>query len=597
MKKSIMKCLVLLSCLAVLLTAALSIAGFYSVYEGQVQQQLRTQVEVIRDSLDYSEDPQEYLEAVKLAAGDIRFTWIDADGTVLFDTDAQASQMENHQDRQEVVAARNKGFGQTTRQSSTLGDRTYYAAYLCDDGSVIRGAIPLRSITNVFVNNLPTTLGIVALMVIVSIPVSRLMTKRLLAPVLAASQSLTLEDANLPEPVYEELEPFFDKIRTQTAQLAANYHHIEQEKSTLSMIISGVREGLILIDGDKNVLSCNDGAISLLQAHAATNYVGHSVLALCREPEFAHAVNQAVHEKESSETVLSVGGLYLRVYVSPAEGVPGAMILIVDSSAQIRAEQQRRDFSANVSHELKTPLTSISGFAEMIESGMAQQKDVRGFAGRIRQEAGRLQFLIDDIMRLSEIEEGEACQEWEPVHLLQIAQDTVETLSIEAREKKVSISCGGEDLVIDANQRMMDELMTNLLSNAVKYNKEGGSAHITVEKQGNMAAILVSDTGIGIPPEHQQRVFERFYRVDKSRSKETGGTGLGLSIVRHIAQVMKGSVILKSQEDVGTEITVLLPFHQEPAGAGSQNGSAGADGPAGAGGHAGSAGADSHNGR
>ena len=184
MKKSIMKCLVLLSCLAVLLTAALSIAGFYSVYEGQVQQQLRTQVEVIRDSLDYSEDPQEYLEAVKLAAGDIRFTWIDADGTVLFDTDAQASQMENHQDRQEVVAARNKGFGQTTRQSSTLGDRTYYAAYLCDDGSVIRGAIPLRSITNVFVNNLPTTLGIVALMVIVSIPVSRLMTKRLLAPVL-----------------------------------------------------------------------------------------------------------------------------------------------------------------------------------------------------------------------------------------------------------------------------------------------------------------------------------------------------------------------------------------------------------------------------
>ena len=246
------------------------------------------------------------------------------------------------------------------------------------------------------------------------------------------------------------------------------------------------------------------------------------------------------------------------------------------------AARQQEDFTASFVHELKTPLTSISGFAEMIESGMAQQKDVRGFAGRIRQEAGRLQFLIDDIMRLSEIEEGEACQEWEPVHLLQIAQDTVETLSIEAREKKVSISCGGEDLVIDANQRMMDELMTNLLSNAVKYNKEGGSAHITVEKQGNMAAILVSDTGIGIPPEHQQRVFERFYRVDKSRSKETGGTGLGLSIVRHIAQVMKGSVILKSQEDVGTEITVLLPFHQEPAGAG---------------GHAGSAGADGHNGR
>lgn len=565
MKKSMMKCLVLLSCLAVLLTAALSAAGFYGVYERQVQHQLQTQAEVVRNSLDFADDTQGYLAAMKKAAGDTRFTLIAEDGTVLFDSDADQSTMGNHEYREEVAQARRGGFGEATRKSETMGRKTYYAAYLCDDGTVIRAAIPLQSISSVFFNNLPTTLGIVLLMILIALPLSRLMTKRLLAPVLGAAQNLSLEDENtpLPDPAYEELEPFFNKIRTQKAQIAADFHRIEQEKNTVAMITTGIREGLILIDGDKNVLSCNDGAITLLQAHVATNYVGHSVLALCREPQFAGAVNQAVHEKSPSETVLAIGGLFLRVYVSPAEGVPGAMILIVDSSAQIRAEQQRRDFSANVSHELKTPLTSISGFAEMIESGMAQPEDVKGFAGRIRMEAGRLQFLIDDIMRLSEIEDGSGAHtEWEQVPLLEVARETVETLSIEAQEKQVTVSAGGEDLVIEGNRRMMEELMTNLLSNAVKYNRQGGDARIIIERHGANAAVMVNDTGIGIPPEHQQRVFERFYRVDKSRSKQTGGTGLGLSIVRHIAEVHSGSVSLKSQADVGTEITVTLPIQQ-----------------------------------
>lgn len=562
MKKNIMQCLVLLSCLAVLLTAVLSAAGFYGVYEVQVQRQLKTQAEVVRNSLNFTTDPQGYLAQVKQAAGDTRFTLVGQDGTVLFDSDAQASAMENHEDRLEIAKARKNGFGQATRESETMGHKTFYAAYLCEDGSVLRASIPLQSISAVLLNNLPTTLGIVLLMVLLAIPLSRLMSRRLLAPVLAAAQCLSEEEQYLPESHYEELEPFFNKIRAQKAQIAADYHRIEQEQKTVAMITSGIREGLVLIDGDKNVLSCNDGAIGLLQAHTATNYVGHSVLGLCREPDFAQAINLAVHEKQPSELVMEIGGLYLRVYVSPAEGMPGAMVLLVDSSAQIRAEQQRRDFSANVSHELKTPLTSISGFAEMIESGMAQQQDVAGFAGRIRMEAGRLQFLIDDIMRLSEIEEGTARGDWAKVDLLKAAQATVETLSIEAQEKQVTLSAQGEELVIDGNQRMMEELMTNLLSNAVKYNQQGGMAHIAVEKQGEMAAILVSDTGIGIPAEHQQRVFERFYRVDKSRSKQTGGTGLGLSIVRHIAEYHNGSVVLRSQEGVGTEITVLLPLRQ-----------------------------------
>lgn len=565
MKKNIVQCLILISAVAVLLTAVLSAVGFYNVYEEQVQKQLRTQAQVVRDSLEFTDDPLGYLEATKKAAGDTRFTLIDENGAVLFDSSADASGMENHEGRAEVVKARESGFGEATRQSETLGQKTYYAAVRCEDGSVLRAAVALQSVSAVFVNNLPMTLGIVLLMVLVSIPLSRLITRRLLAPIMDAAQQISLEgEENIPtRPIYEEMEPFLNKIRAQKAQIAADFHRIQQEQGTVAMIISGMREGLILIDGDKNVLSCNEGAIHLLQAHITTNYIGHSVMGLCRDPNFMAAVNQAVHDQKASETVLEVGGLYLRVYVSPAEGVPGAMILIVDASAHIRAEQQRKDFSANVSHELKTPLTSISGFAEMIESGMAQQQDVASFAGRIRLEASRLQYLIDDIMRLSEIEDGSNPGEWENVPLMDVAKETVETLSIEAQENGVAISCGGEPLTVDANRHMMEELMTNLLSNAVKYNRPGGTAHINVEKRGEMAAIMVSDTGIGIPPEHQNRVFERFYRVDKSRSKQTGGTGLGLSIVRHIAEYHKGSVSLQSQEDVGTEITVLLPIHQK----------------------------------
>ena len=325
---------------------------------------------------------------------------IDQNGKVLFDSSADAAGMENHEGRAEVIKARESGFGEATRQSETLGQKTYYAAVRCEDGSVLRAAVALQSVSAVFVNNLPMTLGIVLLMVLVSIPLSRLITRRLLAPIMDAAQQISLEgEENIPtRPIYEEMEPFLNKIRAQKAQIAADFHRIQQEQGTVAMIISGMREGLILIDGDKNVLSCNEGAIHLLQAHITTNYIGHSVMGLCRDPEFMGAVNRAVHDQKASETVLEVGGLYLRVYVSPAEGVPGAMILIVDASAHIRAEQQRKDFSANVSHELKTPLTSISGFAEMIESGMAQQQDVAGFAGRIRLEASRLQYLIDDIM-------------------------------------------------------------------------------------------------------------------------------------------------------------------------------------------------------
>lgn len=564
MKKSIMQSLICVSTLAILLTAILSAMGFYRTYERQAQQQLQAQGRLVQAGLGFARQPREYLASLSRAVPDTRLTLIDADGEVLFDSNAQAETMVSHEGRQEVRQARQQGFGEDLRQSDTLGEQTYYLAYLCQDGLVLRLSASMHSVSTVFFSSLPQAIVLGLLMALLAVPISRLITQRLMAPVMEAAQGLSLGETVATKPAYQELAPFLDKIRAQKAQIAASIHRIHQEKNTLSLITSGVREGLILIDGNKNVLSCNRSALELLQSPVDIP-VGRSVLDLCPDPAFAQLVNRAMDGRQTEEMDLELGGLYLWLCVSPARGAPGAMILAVDSSDQARAERQRRDFSANVSHELKTPLTSISGFAELIETGMAQGRDAAQFAGRIRLEAGRLQFLIDDIMRLSEIEDGVKA-EWEQVDLLEAACRAVDTLSLEAAEKQVSLSCQGESLPIQGNFRMLEELMTNLLSNGVKYNRPGGSAWLSVERRGEMAAIVAGDTGIGIPAQHQARVFERFYRVDKSRSKQTGGTGLGLSIVRHIVEFHQGGVTLQSQEGKGTEITVLLPIKQPEKG-------------------------------
>ena len=560
MKKSILQSLICVSALAVLLTAALSALGFYRLHEEQAQRQLQNQGRLILAGLDSAPRPLDYLDALSRTAPDLRLTLIDSGGGVVFDSSAPADGMENHETRQEVVQARREGFGECARRSDTLGETAYYSAYLRQDGSVLRLGATAQSLTAVFFGSLPWAAAIGLLMAGLALPISRWVTRRLMAPVMEAAQSLSLEEAPVGKPPYQEREPFLDKIRAQKAQIAASIHRIQQEKNTLSMITSGVREGLILIDGNKNVLSCNQAARELLQAPTG-DLEGRSALELCPDPAFAQAVNQAMSSRQPQQTVLQVGPLYLRLYVSPAKSAPGGMILAVDSSQQVQAERQRRDFSANVSHELKTPLTSISGFAELIETGMARGQDAAQFAGRIRLEAGRLQFLIDDIMRLSEIEDG-GKGEWEQVPLLQTARQAADTLALEAAEKEVSIFCQGEELKIEANGRMMEELTVNLLSNGVKYNRPGGFAWLTIERQGEMAAVIAEDTGIGIPLQHQDRVFERFYRVDKSRSKQTGGTGLGLSIVRHIVETHQGFLSLESEEGKGTKITVLLPLKQ-----------------------------------
>lgn len=560
MKKSILQSLICVSALAILLTTALSAVGFYRIHETEARRQLQNQGRLLLAGLDSAPQPLDYLKALDKAAPDLRLTLIDSGGRIVFDSNASAGDLQSQESRQEVAQARREGFGQCARPSDTLGETMYYVAYLRQDGSVLRLGASVQSLTAVFFGNLPWAIAIGLLMAGLALPISRWITRRLMAPVMEAAQSLSLEETPAGKPAYQELEPFLDKIRAQKAQIAASIHRIRQEKSTLSMITSGVREGLALIDGNKNILSCNQAAQELLQAPAG-DWRGRSALDLCQDPAFAQAVNQAMSSRQPQETVLQVGRLYLRLYVSPAQGAQGAMILVVDSSEQIRAERQRQDFSANVSHELKTPLTSISGFAELIETGMARGQDAAQFAGRIRLEAGRLQFLIDDIMRLSEIEDG-ARAEWQRVPLLATARRAADTLALEAGEKEVSIFCQGEELEIDGNGSLLEELMVNLLSNGVKYNKPGGFAWLTIERRGEMAAVIAEDTGIGIPLRHQDRVFERFYRVDKSRSKQTGGTGLGLSIVRHIVETHQGSLSLESQEGKGTKITALLPLKQ-----------------------------------
>ena len=477
---------------------------------------------------------------------------------MLYDSDSTLAYEENHLSRPEVSAAFAEGKGENMRHSDTMGLDLYYYAAKLPDGNVLRVSNQTRSVGAVFVTVIPLMLLIVLLIFLVSMLAASRLTRRFLLPVQRLAE-------NINDPVepkgYEELEPFIVKIRKQNRLIQEQIERLRAERDTISVITQNMNEGLILLDCSHNVLSVNSSALSLLGARPG-DYEGKNVLRISRSTDLTACIADATEKGESGGLLLEKDGRSCRVSVSAvyrAEEICGAIVLILDVTEQQRAEKVRRDFTANVSHELKTPLTSISGFAEMIENGMVKgEPDIKKFAGRIYQEASRLIVLTDDIIRLSRIEQ-DGTPDREPVELRELCDNVVRSLQFVSSQKQVTLTVTGEPLAINGNPRMLEELVQNLCDNAVKYNRPGGRVEVSVRRDGSNAVLTVSDTGIGIPREHQNRIFERFYRVDKSRSKQTGGTGLGLSIVKHIVECHGGSLRLDSTEIVGTTVTVCLP--------------------------------------
>jgi len=485
----------------------------------------------------------------KAADPSVRITLIRADGHVIWDSKANASYMENHSTRPEVGQAMEQRMGQDTRRSLTVDQDTYYCALrFGEEDLVLRLGRNQTNVVSTFQQILPLDLIACILLFFVCAFFSDQATNRIVEPMLEAVNQMDNLD---PADFYDELTPFINTIRQQNDTIRAQLDSIRQDRDTITLILMNMQEGLVMLSREKRILTVNNSALAMLR-RSDQQLEGENLLQLTDDSALIQSVEQALEGQSVSGYLLQDDSDRIYQYFSnPVYGsesrteISGVILFLMDVTEQQRAQKSREEFSANVSHELKTPLTSISGFAELMASGMASSSDdVKMFSGLIRKESSRLLSLIDDIIRLSRIEAN------------------TEQLLPAADQKGIRIVCDGETAFVRGNRTMLREVVYNLCENAVKYNKNEGSVHVCIHKTEDTVVLSVKDTGIGIPKEHHDRIFERFYRVDKSRSKETGGTGLGLSIVKHIVQAHGGSLTIDSEPGQGSCICAIFPLSE-----------------------------------
>lgn len=494
----------------------------------------------------------------------IRITIINLDGNVIFDNIANPQNMENHLNRIEVKEALEFGEGESVRHSTTLGKDTYYYAILLSNNSILRLSRQSTNIFSHFANILPIIFLIVFLILLLSFFTSSILTKKIIAPVENIAKNME-EFINKKEsiqvPIYDEIMPFIKKVKKQEKQIEYNMKTLEEKAALMDVITSSMEEGLILLDKNKKILSTNESGIKLLDGNIDMSYHGKDFINLCRNIKLYNALEKTIDFESSEETILKQGEKYLNIYINPVlsdSRLVGLVILVVDFTRRHKLDLMRREFSANVSHELKTPLTSINGYAEMMENGMVKNEDIKKFAATIGKEGSRLLNLINSIIKLSKIEEEEYKKDFKYIDIYNIGKNTMDNLNFIAQEKNIDLNLHGESTFINGNENMIEELIYNLLDNGIKYTPSGGKVDLEIKKENNKAIIKVSDTGMGISPSHQNRIFERFYTGDKSRSKKTQSTGLGLSIVKHIVEHHNGKIELVSEIDKGTEITIEI---------------------------------------
>ena len=534
----------------VLLASLLIIMGFlYDYFGGVEENQLRDELSLAAAAVE--DGGTDYLS--QLTADRCRLTWIAADGSVLYDTKTDAESLENHASRAEVSQALATGTSESTRYSSTLMEKTMYYAQRLDDGTVLRISISRATVGMIAVGMIQPLLIVLIVALILSGLLARRLSRRIVDPL----NSLDLEHP-LDNDAYEEVSPLLKRIHRQHVEIQMQLRELREKTDEFTQITGSMREGLVLLDEHGSILSINAAAQALFGADAQC--VGRDFLTIERSHEISAAIQAAAADGHSEVRAERAGRVYqFDISRITSDGkFLGTVILAFDITEQEFAERNRREFTANVSHELKTPLQGIIGSAELIENGMVKPEDLPRFVGHIHAEAARLVTLIDDIIRLSQLDEGDAMPT-EPVDLLAVSQEAAENLHDAAAARNVTVSVTGQPAVLPGVRRLIYEIVYNLCDNAIKYNRDGGRVDVTVAADAGGSSITVADTGIGIAPEHQARVFERFYRVDKSHSKASGGTGLGLSIVKHAVQYHHGRIELESTPGTGTTIRVVFP--------------------------------------
>ncbi len=549
---------ILFAAAVVLLADLVIVMGFlYNYYKTVQEKQLRDELRLAAYAVE--ESGQDYLD--KLSARDYRYswtpdyrlTWIASDGAVLFDSLGTAGDMENHGDRPEVREAFAKGESSSVRYSSTLTQQTLYCARALNDGTVLRISVSQATVLALVLGMLQPIMLVAVLAVILSAVLAHRMAKNIVRPL----NTLDL-DHPLENDTYEELAPLLGRIHQQRQQIDRQLQSLRKQTDEFQQITENMKEGLVLLDDSGKILSINPAAQSIFQADISS--VGAEFIRVERGREIGEAIRSAV-EHGHGEAHGSRNGRDYQFDVSRIESdgaAVGTVLLAFDVTEQAAAERCRREFTANVSHELKTPLQSIMGSAELLENKSVREEDVPRFIHLIRTEAARLVTLVEDIIHLSQLDEGIA-PPMEDVDLYETANSAISALENSAKAKNVSLSVTGEHIRIAGVRSYLYEMIYDLCDNAIKYNVEGGRVEASVGRDGQGAVVTVKDSGIGIPPEYQSRVFERFFRVDKSRSKASGGTGLGLSIVKHIAQYHRASISLESQVGEGTTVSVGFP--------------------------------------
>lgn len=552
MKKKIFWAMTIIVIVSIILTSVSISVLSYRQFRETMEQEVQDQTILLQTALE--KNNMDFLPTLEGKGHTNRITIIENDGTVLYDNRADAANLPNHNDRAEVKEAKTEGHGSAIRLSSTMGESTYYYAVLLSNDNILRVANTMDSVYAILFSMFPWMICLIVLVLIFALFLSHCATKKILAPL----NSLDLEKPTEND-VYEELSPLLLKIHHQNDEIETRIAAERRKQREFSAVTENMSEGLIVLNNDCHILAVNQSALNLLNVQRE-DYINLHLLELNRNLLLEKVAKTAL-EGTATEENLSENGRFYEIHGNPVvQGgkVRGAVLLFIDITERQKTEKIRREFSANVSHELKTPLTVILGYAELMENGLVKSEDITEFSHRIHEESRHLLELIEDIMELSRLDEEDVNYLWETIDLKTIAESVGERLSRLAASKEIKLSVTGNAGTMRAVPGLMDELIYNLVDNAIKYSECGTEVEVSVQNDGSQVVLSVTDQGIGIPLEYQDRVFERFFRVDKSHSKASGGTGLGLAIVKHVVTYHNGSISMKSEPGKGTKITMVF---------------------------------------
>lgn len=552
MKKRFFRYLLGISLLTLFLSTIASMFIYYSVYAKRSNEDLRNIVITMGETLNKVEDDENYLESLAKKRMDFRITLIQEDGEVLYDSKKDVRFLPSHKDRPEVIKAKKLGYAQVERYSNTLSKDLYYVSLRLDDGNMIRISREMDNLIGAFTKVLPFDILMSLLVFLIATVVSKKLTKKTFDPLNNLEEDLLNVDTNkLPE-----ISPFINKIKKQNMTIEESYKEIARERDTINTILKNMKESLIIVDENKNLLTVNDSAREIF--NSKRDILGENIINLIRDENILNMADEALKGK-SCEAITKIGDREYKCYVNPVfedKKVRGLLILFIDETEEIKATRLREEFSSNVSHELKTPLTSISGFSELLLNDLVEDKDKEGFYKLIYDDSKRLLSLVEDIMKISGLEHAGDFDK-EDIDLKELIAEILKGYKSLIEEKNIYVNLEGSGSVFE-NRTMIWELFSNLINNGIKYNKDSGRLDIKISEDANTCKIIIKDTGIGIPQEDLARIFERFYRVDKSRSRKVGGTGLGLSIVKHVIQNIGGKIKISSELGEGTSFEILL---------------------------------------